>query len=131
MSRAKDITLFLICIQAAIPFINGLGVFTAIYSANPVNPASEYSLMNLSDYTGTATQSTSAWDEAYIMVHWVMDGFSFMVNVFLNVVFVWLTLVTVFHVPVLLSTFLQAAVWLVYASYIAQWISNKPEKLYE
>ena len=128
MSRASEITLFLILLQASIGFVDATGMFTEHYISVPSNNAS-YTISDL--YSYSASQDPGIIDEAMLAIHWMLESFLIGLKVVFTVIFVFPTLVTVFHVPVALSVFIQAGIYYVYAVFYAQFKSGKGWRMYE
>ena len=129
MSRASDITLFLIIIQAAIGFVNATGLFTEQYAPTPQNQYS-YVVQNLSDYQ-TVTESESWGTYLNVAVDFTISTFLIGLQVVFAVITIFPLLVWTFNVPVILSVFIQAGVYFVYAVWYSQYKSGRGWKLYE
>jgi hypothetical protein len=129
MSRASDITLFLIILQASAGFVNATGLFTQNYYATPQNQYS-YTVQNLSDYS-RATTAPGLGDYITILAAWTWQAFFIGIQVVFAVVFVLPLLVITFKIPIILSTFMQVGVYYVYATWYAQWKSGKGWRTYE
>jgi len=128
MSRASEITLFLILLQASIGFVDAIGLFDQSYLTVPSNNAS-YTLTDLEEYT--AVQNPSITDEIMLMAHWAIEAFMIGIKVILTVVFVLPMLITTFGVPLALAAFIQAGIYYIYATWFAQYKSKAGWKLYE
>lgn len=130
MSRASDITLFLIIVQAAIGFVNATGLFTEQYAATPQNPYSGILVQNLTEYK-ELTEAPTISDYVTEIAAWAWQAFIIGLWVVLAVITIFPTLVWTFHVPVILSVFIQAGVYYVYAIWYSQYKSGKGWKFYE
>lgn len=128
MSRASEITLILIFLQASIGFVDGIGLFDNSYMGTVSNNAS-YTITDLEEYT--KTQDITIWDEIYMASYWLIESFIIGIKIVFTVVFVFPTLVSTFQVPTVLSVFLQAGIYYVYALWFAQFRSGKGYKQYE
>ena len=128
MSRASEITLFLILLQASVGFVDATGMFSEHYIDVPSNNAS-YTIQDLSEYSGSATPSIV--DEIMLVAHWMIEGFFIGIKIIFTIVFVFPTLVSVFNIPAVLSIFIQTGVYYVYAIWYAQFKSGKGWKQYE
>jgi len=124
MSRASEITLLLILMQASIGFVDATGLFTAHYLEVPSNNAS-YTLTDLNAYATAETQ-TNPIDEIMLFAHWAWEAFFIGIKILLTVIFVLPTLISVFNVPTALALFIQAGIYYIYATWYAQYKSGKP-----
>lgn len=129
MSRASDITLFIIILQAAVGFVNATGLYTMLYYSTPQNQYS-YTVQNLSDYN-KATTSPSIGDYITILAAWTWETFFIGIQIVFAVIVVMPFLVLTFKIPLILSAFLQVGVYYIYATWYAQWKSGKGWKMYE
>lgn len=129
MSRASDITLFIIILQASIGFINATGLFTQNYYATPQNQYF-YTVQNLSDYS-KATTAPGIGDYITILAAWTWQAFFIGIQVVFAIVIIMPLLVFTFKIPLILSAFLQVGVYYVYAVFYAQWKSGKGWKIYD
>lgn len=129
MSRASEITLFLILLQASIGFVDSIGLFSQHYVDVPSNNAS-YTISDLNTYT-SGTQDRTWTDDVMLLAYWTWEAMFIAVKILFTVAFVMLDLVTVFHVPIELSVFIQAGIYYVYATWYAQYKSGKGWRLYE
>ncbi len=120
MSRAAEITLLLILLQASIGFVDATGLFTAHYMGDTSNNAS-YTITNLNQYQ----TSGDITDELLLAAHWIWEGFFIGIKIVFTVIFVFPTLIDKFHVPLELSLFIQAGIYFIYASFYAQYKSGK------
>ena len=128
MSRASEITLFLILLQSAIGFVDATGMFTEHYIDVPSNDA-DYTLNDLSVYN--AAENPGIVDELMLAAHWMIESFLIGLKILFTVIFVFPTLVTVFNIPAALSLFIQAGIYYVYAIWYAQFKSGRGWKMYE
>ena len=133
--RAVDITILLIAIQASIGFINTIGVFddTNTFFATPQNHWTEQSVSNLSEYSSVSSTSAgdgemSLFEQASLAVEFLWDGLFFMVDILLAVIVIFPTLINIFHIPIVVSGFLQTFVWFMYYIGWRQWKSGKSVK---
>jgi len=123
MSRASELTLFIILLQASIGFVDATGMFDAHYLSVPANNAT-YTIEDLNSYT--AVQDQSIFDEVMLLAHWGIEAFFIGIKIIFAVIFVLPTLVNVFGIPAILATFVQVGVYYVYAVFYAQYKSGKP-----
>jgi hypothetical protein len=128
MSRASELTLFLIILQASIGFVDATGMFTEHYISVPQNNAN-YTLNDLSPYA--TVQNGGIVDELILAAHWAIEALLIGIKVIFTVIFVYPTLVTAFNIPIALSVFIQAGIYYVYAVFYAQFKSGKGWRLYE
>lgn len=129
MSRASDLTLFLIILQASIGFVDATGLFTSHYMGAPVSNNASYTISDLNTYTVNPDPST--WGELIMAAHWMVETLIIGVKIIFAVVFVFPTLVFVFNVPAILAAFLQVGVYYIYSIWYAQYKSGKGWKFYE
>lgn len=121
MSRASEITLLLIILQASIGFVDSINLFDAQYVGDVSNNAS-YTISDLSQYE---VSTNSPIDELLLAAHWIWEGFFIGIKIIFTVVFVFPALVNTFHVPIELSLFIQAGIYYVYATWYSQFKSGK------
>jgi hypothetical protein len=129
MSRATDITLFLILLQASIGFVNATDIFSTDYIATQTNQYS-YTVQSLADYN-KVTAAPTAGDYITTLATWGWQAFFIGIQIVFAVVLIFPSLVTVFHVPMILSAFMQVGIYYVYALWYAQYKSGKGFKMYE
>ena len=130
MSRASEITLLIILLQSAIGFVDATGLFTSHYLEVPSNNAS-YTLTDLEEYTAVTDNNENAIDEVMLFAHWAWETFFIGWKIVGAIVFIFPTLVSLFHVPLILSIFMQVGVYYIYATWAAQYRSGKGWKLIE
>lgn len=123
MSRASEITLFIILLQASVGFVDATGMFSQHYMGSVSNNAS-YNITDLNAYQ--AAENQTIFDEVRIAAQWGIEAFLIGIKIILAVVAIFPTLVFVFHVPAILSLFIQAGIYYLYASFYAQYKSGKP-----
>ena len=115
MSRANDITLFIILLQASIGFVDASGMFESHYLDVPSNNAS-YTLTDLGEYASQVDESSSIVDQVELYADWAWDAFFIGLKILFAVVFVLPTLVGTFGVDIILATFLQVGIYYIYAT---------------
>jgi len=130
MSRASEITLFIILVQAAIGFVDASGMFQAHYLDTPASNAT-YTVTDLDEYASQVDKTQSIVDQAELYAYWAWDAFFIGIKIVLTVAFVWDTLVNTFGIDEILSTFIQVGIYYVYAVWYAQYKSGRGWKLYE
>jgi len=123
MSRATEFALALILLQAAIGFVDGVGMFENTVVA-PVQNNATYNLTHLSDM-GSDTDSDSWIDQITAGIDLFIGTFLIGLKIIFAILFVFPTLVDRFHVPLVLSLFIQAGIYFVYATWYAQYRSGK------
>ena len=128
MSRASEITLFLILLQASVGFVDATGLFSQHYLDVPANNAS-YTISDLNSYS--AVQNPGITDELLLVAHWTLESFFIGIKVVLTVIFVLPTLIFTFGVPAALATFIQVGIYYVYGTWYAQFKSGRGWKMYE
>jgi hypothetical protein len=130
MSRASEITLFIVLIQAAIGFVDASGMFDQSYYSVPSNNAS-YTLTDLGSYASQAEEDTSISSQIDLYLDWAWDSFFIGLKILFAVLFVLPTLINVFGIPGILATFIQVGIYYVYATWYAQYKSGRGWKAYE
>jgi len=130
MSRASEITLFIVLIQAAIGFVDASGMFDHHYMNVPANNAS-YTLTDLDSYASQAEDDTSISSQIDLYLDWAWDSFFIGLKVLFAVLFVLPTLINDFGVPGILATFIQVGVYYVYATWYSQYKSGRGWQAYE
>ena len=136
MSRAGDITLMLILLQASIGFVNTLHVFDDDYIATPSNSPMNYRIVNLTDYQASVdSDEPSPTAVLSLGLSWLWEGFVIGVKILLTVVVVFPTLVADpprgFGIPDALAVFLQIGIYFCYVIWYVQYKSGKAFKFYE
>ena len=129
MSRASEITLFIIVLQASIGFVDATGMFTEHYLEIPSNSAN-YEISDLNTYASETSEPTLI-SEIMLGAEWVIESFFIGLKIIMAVVFVLPTLVNTFQVPLILSAFIQVGVYYIYATWYSQYKSGKGWKQYE
>src|SRR3989337_2082280 len=128
MSRASEITLFLIIVQASIGFVDAIDLFDQSYLSVPANNAS-YTLTDLEEYT--AGQNPGVMDELLLMAQWAIEALMIGIKVILTVIFVLPMLINTFGVPLALAAFIQVGIYYIYGTWYAQFKSGRGWKQYE
>ena len=72
MSRASELTLFIIILQASIGFVDATGLFSQHYLGSVSNNAS-YTISDLESYT--AIEDQDFFDEVRVFAQWGIDAF--------------------------------------------------------
>ena len=124
--RAWDITFLLIVIQACIGLVNGIGLFDVTYFASQNDSTTTYTIGDISDLhdveSGGGVSQMSYFDLA---VTFGMAGINLLFKIIEAIVFIFPTLVELFHVPLPLAAMLQSLIYLQVAWAYAQWKSNR------
>lgn len=135
MSRASELTLFIIILQAAIGFVDATGMFTEHYILVPDNEATRYNITNLNDYKQSTDTSQSSFStfvsEVDLYAHWAWEALFIGLKIVMTVGVVFFTLIDKFHVPTILAAFIQIGVYYIYGTWYAQYKSGKGWKFYE
>lgn len=124
MSRASQITLYLVIIQASIGFVDAIDMFPNNYVAVPSNNAS-YTFSDLESYSSAADEQRTAWSELDLAIHWIIDTFVIGLKILFSVIFVLPSLITIFHIETALAVFIQVGIYYVYAVWYTQYKSGK------
>jgi len=130
MSRASEITLFIVLIQAAIGFVDASGMFDQHHFNVPANNAT-YTLTDLDKYASQAKEDKGIASQIDLYLDWAWDSFFIGLKILFAVLFVLPTLISVFGVPGILATFIQVGVYYVYATWYSQYKSGRGWKAYE
>jgi|WetSurMetagenome_2_1015567.scaffolds.fasta_scaffold10462_2 hypothetical protein len=121
---------FLIMIQLAIGYVNGLGVFAGNAAITPANEYTTYNLSSANSSFGVNSYGMNAADAVSngFMLAWSMFGvlWSMIAAVFL----IYPLLVSVFHIPPDLSLLIQAGIYILYALELVN-LLYKPSRLVE
>ncbi len=128
MSRATEIALVLIILQAAIGFVDGVGMFDKTYVSPAPNNAT-YSVSDLSVYENVGDNDIFSMASAGIDMF--IGTFLIGIKIIFSIILIFPTLVDRFNVPVVLSVFIQAGIYFVYATWYAQYRSGKGWTQYE
>lgn len=116
MSRFHDIWYLLTFCGLAIGFVNGLGVWGVDYMTAPDSNAFE-----LSDIENIASDGDiSAWDQFTLLVSQAVAAFGMIGQMALSVVYVFPTMVNIFHMPASVAALVQGGVVLSWASFFVQ-----------
>ena len=134
MTRAMDISLFIIILTAAMSFVANIGLFTD----NQLSTVSQdqittYNVTDLNSFSNglSANSPPSITDVIGISIYWLWEAFVIMISIVFMIVVSYYPLVNTFHVPVVLAIFLQGGIYFCYAVFYAQWKSGKGTKLYD
>lgn len=130
MSRASEITLMIILIQASLGFVTATGMFSHNYMGSLQNNAT-YTITDLKEYSRQVEGDVGVTDELMTLARWGLEAVTIGARILFAVVFVFWDLVTVFKVPMILAVFIQAGVYYLYAVFYAQFKSGKGWRLYE
>ncbi len=127
--RAYDIAMWLIILQASIGFINAIGLFETQYYATPQN-AYNYEIQDLDEYK-VLTDNPGVLDYTRMGINWAWEGLVVIFKIIFSIVIIYPMLIKEFGIPAVLSVFLQATVYVVYAVGYKQWKSGKGMAYYE
>ena len=128
MSRASDITLFLIILQACIGLVDGLAI-TSTAMAVPDNEAMHYNVTDLSEYQVSTDPGIE--DTLLMYADFAWEALIIGIKIIMTVVVVAPTLIGFFNVPTELAVVLQIGIYYIYATWYAQYKSGKGWKAYE
>ena len=130
MSRATEIALALILLQGAIAFVDATDMFDTTYTAPIQNNASDYNITYLSEYSSDINDPS--WiDTITAGVDLFIGTFLIGFKIVFSIIFIFPTLVDRFSVPLALSVFIQLGIYFCYATWYAQYKSNKGWTQYE
>ena len=130
MSRASEITLAIIMLQAAIGFVDATELFTEHYLGVPQNNAT-YTLTDLETYSEQTENEDSLISVIDLYANWAWEAFTIGIKIIFAVLFVLPTLITKFHVEHILATFIQVGIYYVYSTWYSQYKSGRGWKYYE
>lgn len=116
MSRFYDIWYLLTFCGLAIAFVNGLGVFGTDYMTAP--DSSTFALSDIESLAGDG--DISAWDQFSLLVSQAAAAFGMIGQMALSVVYVFPTMVNIFHMPASVAALIQGGVVLSWASFFVQ-----------
>lgn len=121
---------FLIMVQLAIGYVNGLGLFTENMAMTPSNAYTTYNISGAQSAFGASSSGIDVIDAVTngMKLAWTMFGvlWSMIASVFL----IYPTLVNIFGIPVNLSILLQCGIYFIYALELVNMIF-KPSKSVE
>ncbi len=129
MSRATEIALALILLQASIGFVDAIGMFDTTYVA-PIQNDASYNITHLSTM-GADTENTDWIDQITAGIDLFIGTFLIGFKIVFSIIFIFPTLVDRFHVPAAISIFIQAGIYYSYATWYAQYRSGKGWTQYE
>lgn len=130
MSRATEIALALIILQASIGFVDAIQMFDTTYTAPVQNNASDYNISYLSEYS-TDINDPDWLDTLSAGIDLFIGTFLIGFKIVFSIIFIFPTLVDRFSVPSALSAFIQVGIYFCYATWYAQYKSNKGWSQYE
>lgn len=110
------IVAFLVILQMAIGFVNGLSLFSAPYATTPDN---EYTHYTLSEANETYAQNSYGIDVVDavangLTITWM--AFKVAWSMFAAIFFIYPTLTSAFHLPASLSLMLQCGIYMLYGA---------------
>jgi hypothetical protein len=121
---------FLIMLQLAIGYVNGMGLFTNNMAATPTN---EYTTYNISGAQNAFGESSNAMGVVDVVTNglqmaWML--FRVLWSMLASVFFIYPTLVSMFGIPVDLSILLQCGIYVIYGLELINMVF-KPSKAVE
>jgi len=122
---------FLIMVQLAVGYVNGMGIFNENMASAPANDAySTYTLENANESFAHASSGLDIVDAITngIQMAWMM--FRVLWSMLASIFFIYPTLVGIFGIPANLSVILQAGIYIIYALELFNMI-YKPSKVVE
>ena len=122
--RAFDIILIIILMQAAIGFTNGIGLFDEPAYATPHNEVSGWNISTIGSSTGDPGDQ-GIFDQISTLARWAWECLFIFLNIVLAIVYVFPTLVDTFHMPIVLSGFVQVGIYVLYVWGFMQYKSGK------
>lgn len=126
--RAFEIILFLVCIQAAVGFVNTVALFDNQYYATPSNRFSEnYTISEISQY-GDIADEPGILDYFEMTVMWLWTSFFIFLNIVFGIAILYFPLVNLFGMPQSLALFIQAGVAIIYVWGYIQFKSGRSTK---
>lgn len=126
--RSFEIILFLVCIQAAVGFVNTIDLFDDNYYATQSNRFTEdYTISEISQY-GDIAEEPSVLDYFEMTVTWLWSSFFLFLNIVFGIAFLYFPLVNLFGMPQSLAVFIQAGVAIIYVWGYIQFKSGRVTK---
>jgi hypothetical protein len=105
------ILMFVIMMQFAIIIINGMAIFQSQYTADPSNEFTQYSLTNAQSVFGSFTTGVGAVDMVLMALTFGWMLLSLVWSMMFAFFTLYPTMVSIFHVPPLLSMAISAAIY--------------------
>ena len=119
MNRFYEIVLLLVLAQAAIGFVNGIGIFTDPAYVQPDNPAAHWALSNISDFK-TDSEVVGVTDYVAQATGMIATGMTMIWNILGAIIYIYPALVDVFMMPESLAIVLQVGIYFIYATFLLQ-----------
>lgn len=124
------VVFYLIMIQLAIGYINGIGLFSGNFAPTPVNEYTTYDLAKANSTFASASYGIAAIDMVSQGLQLIWSMFGILWSMIASVFVIYPTLVNVFGIPPNLSIILQAGIYILYALELINMI-YKPYKVAE
>jgi hypothetical protein len=121
---------YLIMIQMAIGYINGIGMFGDSFAATPSNEYTTYTLDSANDTFGDISSNLNAVDLITGGFQFVWSMFKILWSMIASVFLIYPTLVHTFGIPQSLSLVLQCGIYILYALELVNMV-YKPYKVAE
>jgi hypothetical protein len=121
---------YLIMIQMAIGYINGIGLFGNNFAATPVNEYTTYNLSTANSTFGQSSYGITAIDMVSNGLQFVWTMFKILWSMIASVFVIYPTLVNTFGIPENLSLVIQCGIYVLYALELINMV-YKPYKVAE
>ena len=128
--RAFDLFVFCICLNL------GVGLVHTVFTNE--NEKSYYQEQkgegwthNVSDASALSATNTTPISGALEMTKWMIGAMMFFVSMISSIIWIYPALCTTFMIPPAISAILQTLIYIIYASAIIQWYSNRPFKSFD
>jgi hypothetical protein len=106
---------FLIMVQMAIGYVNGMGLFNDSMAMTPSNDYTMYNITGAESQFGESSSTMSTIDMVSNGLELAWTMFRVLWSMLASVFFIYPTLVTAFGVPASLSLILQTGIYIIYA----------------
>ena len=120
MNRLYDLVLLMVVAQAAIGFVNGVGMFTDPVYTQPDNAVAHWNIANSTDLGASNDVMAAESYNSDITLEMAFAAIGMIGDIFGAILFVYPALITTFMMPPLLAGVLQAAIYFIYAVFLIQ-----------
>jgi hypothetical protein len=124
------VVFFLIMIQLAIGYVNGLGLFAGSMAISPANEYTTYNLSTAQQQFGSMSYNMTAVDMVSNGLQMLWSMFRVLWSMIAAVFLIYPLLVNIFHIPPDLSILIQAGIYILYALELVNLV-YKPARIVE
>ncbi len=128
--RAFDLFVFCICLNLGVGLVHTISSESGQKSYFQEQKGEGWT-HNVSETSALSETNSTPISGALEMTKWMIGAMMFLVSMLSSIIWIYPALCNTFMIPPSISVILQTLIYIIYASAIFQWYSNRPLKSFD